>query len=268
VIRALLLILISIPLLPAGSLPALAYAEIQNHEPGFNSSDGGEVAVYEASWNGVPIASARIQARPLWTDGEKFYQVRVQARTWKYLDLIWKMRDSVESVFEAQTLRPRRFVFRQRENRKRIDTTAVFDPEGKKWSVNRRQGDKVKEYEFFSQQTLDPISALYWVRSLNFNVGDTLPMEVFGGKSRYRVVLEVVGKERITLRGRDFDTYKIVPRVWNLTSSGYAARVRQATVWISADEKKRPLKVVSQVFIGSVNIEMVHEELNTGHLWR
>lgn len=267
-IRALLLILISFPLLQPGSLPALAGAEIQNHEPRPYSSEAGEIAVYEASWNGIPVASARIQARPLWTNGKKFYQVQIQARTWKYLDLIWKMRDSVESVFEAQTLHPRRFVFRQRENRKRIDTTAVFDPAGKKWSVNRKQGDKVKEYEFSSQHTLDPISAVYWVRSQKFNIGDTLRMEVFGGKSRYQVVLEVVGKERITLKDGDFDAYKIVPQVWNLSKSGYAARVRQATVWISADEKRRPLKVVSQVFIGSVSIEMAHEELNVSLLGR
>lgn len=51
----------------------------------------------------------------------------------------------------------------------------------------------------------------------------------------------------------------VFPAAGSLLALANAARVRQATVWISADEKRRPLRVVSQVFIGSVNIEMAHE---------
>lgn len=192
-------------------------------------------------------------------DGKKFYQVKVQARTWKYLDLIWKMRDTVESLFETETLQPHRFVFRQRENRKKIDTTARFDPHTEKWTVHRQEGTKIDDLEFISAHTFDPISAVYWARAVDFKVGDALRLEVFGGKSRYLVVLDVAGKERITVGNGSIEAYKIVPRVWNITSSGYAGRVRQATVWISADEKRQPLRIVSQVFVGSVSIEMVEE---------
>jgi hypothetical protein len=126
--------------------------------------------------------------------------------------------------------------------------------------VHREQGAKVNDYEFVSQHTLDPVLAVYLARSLDFKIGDTLRLDVFGGKSRYLVVLDIVGQERITLKAGDFDAYKITPRVFNLTPSGHAERIREATVWISADEKRRPLKIVSQVFIGSVNIEMAEEK--------
>ena len=203
------------------------------------------------------MASAEIQSAPLSIDGKKFYQVKVQARTWRYLELIWKMRDVIESTFEAKSLYPHRFTFRQRENRKKIDTTANFDPVGKKWMVHRRQGMTVKHYEFVSEYTVDPISAIYLARSVDFKVGDALRMEVFGGNSRYLVIMDIVGREPITVKTGVYEAYKIIPRVINLTSSGYAGRVRQATVWISADEKRMPLKVVSQVFIGYVSIELV-----------
>ncbi len=229
----------------------------QRYQPHFYPFDGGENIKYQASWFGIPVASAEIRADPKFIDGKKFYHVQIQTRTLKYLDPIWKMRDSIESVFEAETLQTRRFVFRQRENRKRIETTASFDPRGQKWMVHREQGAKVNDYEFVSHFTLDPVSAVYLARSLDFKIGDTLRLDVFGGKSRYLIVLDIIGQERITLKTVDFDAYKIVPRVFNLTPSGYAERVRQATVWISVDEKRRPLKIVSEVFIGSVNIELV-----------
>lgn len=234
--------------------------EAPRYQPRFYPFDGGERAEYRASWNGIPVASAEIRAAPVVIQGKKFYQVRVQARTWRYLELIWKMRDRIESTFDAKELQPRRFAFRQRENRKKIDTTAEFDAAHKKWVVHRQQGERVKDYEFVSQHTMDPVSATYLARSLDLKVGDTLRMEVFGGNSRYLVTLDVVAKEPVSTKSGISEAYRIVPRVINLTSSGYAGRVREATVWISADEKRRPLKMVSQVFIGYVSIELVGEK--------
>lgn len=242
---------------PAAVLFGADAVELPRYQPHFYPFDGGEHAEYQASWNGIPIGSAEIHAAPLFIDGEKFYQVKVQARTWRYLELIWKMRDVIESIFEAETLYPRRFSFRQRENRKKIDTTAHFDPASKKWAVHREQGANVRNYEFVSQQTMDPICAIYLARSVNFKVGDTLRMDIFGGNSRYLVTMNIVGREQVTVRSGVYEAYKIIPRVTNLTSSGYAGRVRQATVWISADDKRRLLKITSQVFIGYVSIELI-----------
>lgn len=233
--------------------------EMPHYQPHFYPFDGGESTEYQASWNGIPVASAEIRSVPLVIEGKKFYQVKVQARTWRYLELIWKMRDVIESTFDAKTLYPRRFIFRQRENRKKIDTTAQFDPLSKKWIVHRQQGNRARDYEFVSQHTMDPISAAYLARSLDFKVGDTLRMEVFGGNSRYLLILDIVGREPVSTKSGVSEAYKVVPRVINLTSSGYAGRVRQATVWISADEKRIPLKMVSQVFIGYVSIELIAE---------
>ena len=240
-----------------GRLLAADPIDLPRYQPYFYPFDGGEHAEYRASWNGIPIASAKIDTAALFIDGKKFYQVKVQTRTWRYLELIWKMRDTIESIFEARTFYPYRFIFRQRENRRKINTTAHFDPASKKWAVHREQGNNVRDYEFISQHTMDPVSAIYLARSLDFKVGDTLRMDVFGGNSRYLVTMDVVGREPITVKTGVYEAYKIIPRVINLTSSGYAGRVRQATVWISADEKRMPLKVVSQVFIGYVSIELV-----------
>ena len=228
----------------------------QNYTPRFHPFDGGEKAVYQASWLGIPVASAEIEMQPVVLDGKKFFQVTVQARSWRYLDLIFKMRDTVESTFDAETLHPRRFFFRQRENRKVIDTTAVVDSATHTWVVNRQEGKKPKNFEFVSPYTLDPISAAYLARTLDFKVGDRLRLEVFGGKSRYLVTLDVVARERVSVKKGEFDAYKVVPQVADLSKTGYAKRVRQAAVWITADEKRSPVKLVSQVFIGSVSIEL------------
>ncbi len=227
------------------------------YQPKFRPFDGGEKALYQGSWNGIPVGTAEVRTSPLWIDGKKYYQVKVRARTSKVLDLFWKMRDTVVSVFEAETLQPYRYSLKQRENSRRVDTKASFDRESNKWMIHRKKGRKEKTYEFVSAGTLDPVTAVYLVRSIDFKVGDTLYFNVFGGKSRYLLTLDVVSKERIELDSGIFEAFRINPRVKNITKSGYAERFSEASVWISADQNRIPLMVASKVFIGSVYLELV-----------
>jgi hypothetical protein len=227
------------------------------YQPRFRPFDGGEKALYRGSWNGIPVGTAEVRTSPLQIGEKKYYQVRVNARTSKVLDLFWKMRDTVVSVFEAETLQPHHYFFKQRENRRKVDTKALFDRKSNKWLIHRQKGRKVKNYEFESANTLDPITAVYLARSIDFKVGDTLYFNVFGGKSRYLLTLDVVGKERIELDSGIFEAFRINPRVKNVTKSGYAERFREASVWISADQNRIPLMMASKVFIGSVYLELI-----------
>ena len=127
----------------------------------------------------------------------------------------------------------------------------------KKWTVSRQKGKKISRFEIDSSNTLDPITAMYFVRSFDFKVGDQLGFYVFGRNNRYLVTLDIVGREAVTTKAGTFDAYRITPRAQNLNKSGYANRMRHATVWISADSRRLPVKVQSQVFVGSVDFELV-----------
>ena len=115
------------------------------YQPKYYPFDGGERAVYKASWNGVPVATAVIATTSQLIGGKKFYSVRVEAKTSPILDLFWKMRDTITSTIEAKPLAPTRFTFSQRENLKVIDTEAKFDRTAKKWLVHRDERTRGKE---------------------------------------------------------------------------------------------------------------------------
>lgn len=246
----------------AGDAPAVGVAEVRRQAVPY-AFDSHEVVTYQARWNGLPVASAEVQGTPLTMQGKKLYRVEIQAKTSSILDYLWRMRDTISSTFDTKTFQPHRFVFLQRENRRTTETTAVFDQENNRWSVQRQRGAKVARFDFVSGSTLDPITAAYILRSIDLKVGDRFQFEVFGGKSRYLLTLAVVGREKIALEAGPFDTYKIVPQIQNLTKNGYAGRVREATVWVSADERKLPLRIVSKVFIGSVQMDL---EKDSGQL--
>ena len=234
------------------------------YQPKHYPFDGGERAVYRASWNGVPVATADISTSSQIIDGKKFYSVRVEAKTSPVLDLFWKMRDTITSTIEAKALAPTRFTFSQRENQKVIDTEARFDRNTKKWFVHRDERRKVKKYEFDQPpNTIDPITAVYLARSQDFKVGDHLYFNIFGGKYRYLLDLEVERREKVQIASGGLDAFKIVPRIKNVMKQGYAERLNEASVWISADERRIPVMLSSRIFVGSIYIERIDDKVGT-----
>jgi Protein of unknown function (DUF3108) len=236
--------------------------KIPVYQPKHYPFEGGERAVYKASWNGFPVAIAEISTTSQMIDGQKFYTVRVEAKTSAALDLFWKMRDTITSTIEAKALAPTRFTFSQRENQKIIDTEARFDRTAKKWFVHRDERTKVKKYEFDQPpNVVDPITAVYLARSQDFKIGDHLYFNIFGGKYRYLLDLEVERREKIQIASGSVDAFKIVPRIKNLMKQGYAQRLNEASVWISADERRIPVMLSSKIFVGHIYIERIEDRV-------
>ena len=234
------------------------------YQPKYYPFDGGERAVYKASWNGIPVATAVVATTYQLIGGKKFYNVRVEAKTSALLDLFLKIADTITSTIEAKPLAPTRFTFSQRENLKVIDTEAKFDRTAKKWSVHRDERTEVKKYEFDQPpNTIDPITAVYLARSQDFKVGDHLYFNIFGGKYRYLLDLEVERREIIQIAAGRIGAFKIVPRIKNLMKDGYAERLNEASVWISADERRSPVMLSSRIFVGSIYIERIEDKVGT-----
>lgn len=253
--------LVTISFAPAAEAPVSP--TVPTYRPKFQLFETGEKQMYLAHWNGlISVATAEITTTPTIIDGKKVYQVKVQAKSSKLLDLIWKMRDTITSTFDAKAFAPSRFTFRQRENSKVIDTEARYSEFTKRWAVNRQEaGKKLKVYEFDSQNTLDPITAVYLARSIDFKVGDRLYFKIFGGKYQYLLELRIDSKEPVKLpSGKSVEAYKIIPFIQNIAKEGYASRLNEASVWISADERRLPIRISSKIFVGSVYLELVEEE--------
>jgi hypothetical protein len=267
IVFAVFLALISAPLSDSAQVLPVRPEAVPVYEPKYYPFEGGEKAVYRASWNGMlSVATAEIFTTPAVVDGRQVYKVRVEAKTSRALDWIWKMRDTILSTFDAKALSPSRFSFHQRENSRVIDTEARYSESSKRWMVNRQQaGKRPRIWEFDSQNTFDPLTAVYLARSLEFKPGDRLYFKVFGGRNQYLLEMNVDRKERVTLSsGKSIDAFRIIPRLQNITKDGYAERMNEAVVWISADERRIPVKLSSKIRFGNVQLELIEDEYALG----
>ena len=73
--------------------------------------------------------------------------------------------------------------------------------------------------------------------------------------------LRIDGIEPVALpSGKSVEAYNIIPFIQNIAKEGYASRLNEATVWITADERRLPVRISSKIFVGSVYLELVEEK--------
>ncbi len=224
----------------------------------------GERLVYEFGWQAISAATAEVTVASISFGGEPCYRATIQVRGKPKLDWIWKVRDKLESISNAQTLRCRVFTFQQRESNFNADTAIRLDP-ARNLLISTRtryRNDGPRPMKSFTAPPdhLDPLGALLYVRQAELAVGRTYALNVFDGKRSHVLNYDVLTLEHIKLAIGEFDAYKIWPRI--VKSSGDDAeskvnKVRKAYLWIDKNPPHHLLKIESEVFVGHIYAELI-----------
>ncbi len=210
---------------------------------------------YTVSWQGISAASAAVT----FSKKEDKYVVEAVARTYSGIDLLYKLRYTAIGVLSMSDLTPVSLTIDHQENSRIKNIEVLFSPDGGEVSSTRtRVGSTEKKALKFqpNNMTLDPIGAGFLARSLDWKVGESKTFDVFNGKSRYLITLTAVRRETIEHQGKLHDCFVISPRVRNLTTTKAVEKLREAFIYVTADDRRDVLKIVSSVFIGSVVTEL------------
>ena len=259
---------------------SLIFSAIVNIAPVFAAAEGGDVVVtadtivvktpsyrpedpnfdpplgtytYSTSWQGIPAATLTVTIAH---EGDK-YRVISTAKTVRAIDIFYKLRYRGEGLVSAENLTPIKSIFDQTENSKEKNTQITYFDSGDILAVRSEKGKGSKVLRFNPHNmTLDPFSASLLARSLNWEVGQTREFDTFNGKSRYLLSLTAEDKVSMRVNGVDKDVWVIVPHVSNLTAKSADKKLRSAKIYVTADNRRDVLKIVSSVFIGSVTTRL------------
>ena len=210
---------------------------------------------YHFGWKGIPAFDGTIQATRH-DDAKPWYLFRLEGKTRRWLDLIYKMRDRMEAVVDAGSLLPRAFYVRMSAPREKTDLTVRFDHRRRVAHATWVKNGRTREREIPFHRANDPVTVLYLLRSLR-RPGDEATFEVVNGKANYRVGLKVVGRERVKVPAGTFDTLVIEPTLDRPDKPHYKPKFKKMTVWVTEGDTRIPVKMRSEVFIGSVSGELV-----------
>jgi hypothetical protein len=185
--------------------------------------------------------------------GRRAYHIITEGKTLKAFDWAFKVRDRFESWVDQESLAPLKYTKQVQEN-KYIDHDLVYfrhisgKLNGKKGSI---------DMEAYTQ---DIVSALYYARNIDFSQakkGDLFPINVYLDNKIYSLSFRFEGEEIIKSDIGKIKCYKLVPR---LVVDRVFKGEEDMTVWISADKNKIPIRVKSDIQVGSLKVDITDFE--------
>jgi hypothetical protein len=231
-------------------------AEPPAYKVGVTPFHDGQRLVFQASWVGIPVATARVELH----SGKKApgsWSAEAWVETNKYADVLFKMRDYVTEDLDQHTLVSRDLYIRQNENKRHNDFKADFDRSSGVVTLvkHNRKGELVKR--FISSNPWGPLSGAMLALSLPMAPGQHYAVDVFTGSTRYIFDFKVAAREKITTQLGTFDAYRLIPTVDYESDGKLSQSATGIMIWVSADDRRLPLRAQSQAFIGQVQADLI-----------
>ncbi|MDP8207548.1 MAG: DUF3108 domain-containing protein [Candidatus Electryonea clarkiae] len=190
------------------------------------------------------------------TCSEPAWHFRSRVKSTKGVDLVYKVRDVVESWFDLEKLYSHRYERRIREGTYKSRKFFDYDHQSGWVSISNENGPKgLTPFEPFSHNI---ISALYWVRCQPLEEGKDLHVPLHDLNKQYPITIKVYGLENIKVPAGEFKCWKVEPV---LESEGMFRKSGRLWVWLSDDENRIPVLMKSEIPVGSIMGRLVEYRL-------
>jgi len=194
-------------------------------------------------------------------DGRPAYHLVSEAKTTGIADTFARVDDRNDAWLDVESLTTVRYTKRLREGKYKLDEEADLDQVNGIWRRNSHRIDKNRKEEKqgpLPLYALDVFGSLFYARTLPLEVGKTFTMDVLSGEKIYPLLLKVKKRETVKVPAGKFECFLVEPV---LRGPGlFIAKGKKLEVWMTADERKMPVRMRSEVFIGHVAAELVKVE--------
>jgi hypothetical protein len=238
---------------------------IEAHEPHRLGENGlsqvcftpGERLIYRLKWSFIPAGEAVLEVMPMALIRDvPAYHFRMTVTSNSFVDMFFKVRDCIEGYVDQQISRSVRYVKKQQEGRTHRQVTVDFNWHTGK--VRYKDEEKLAVNELTSA-TFDPLSILYFVRTLSFTENDILERKVTDGITSIEAKARVLSRSTIKVDGRRFDTYLLEPEMEHIGGVFEKEKSAKIKLWVTADARHIPIKVASKIAIGTFVGELISD---------
>ena len=191
-------------------------------------------------------------------DSKRCFHLRSKAYSVGFVKLVYPVKDFIESYMDVDSFYPWLFKKNVREGKYRAKFTIKFDQ--KNHRAIREGVYNVKTYE----RVQDILSAFYYVRTLNLEPGDTIPLPYHDDGGNYPIKVIVHRRDTVSVPAGRFACLVVEPII---ATPGLFQRKGRMFLWITDDEKKMPVMMVSKIPIGSVVAKLLEYKLGDTN-WR
>ena len=228
-------------------------ARTEASEPAFKDD---EKITYAASYTWGPVFTDVGEVVLKVDSGHDQAQVKAEARTYKFYDKFFKVRDLYESHFSVPDFRSRYFYRDVSEGDYSIKNTYLFDWEQNKIDARiERMKKPVKDIDIdLNPCTLDVLTYFYYLRSIDFS--DAYPNKIYVAsipldEDVFNIKCRYLGKEtkKIKAFGIKVNCLKFAVEV--IAGSVFKGD-ENITMWVSNDKNHIPLELESPIIVGKL----------------
>lgn len=210
-------------------------------------------------WGLVNKQAGRVNIRTI-DKGDTFNSV-LTARTEKWADKFYEVRDTLLGTLNALTLEPSCYDKITHEGGKYKRDQITYQRSGNSVSghcvrTRQKKSDspltKTEITLTSTGLTLDMLSAFYYMRSINYpsmTSGQKKTLTVFSGKRKETLTITYLGKTTIEIDDQQRPCYHITFR---FTGEGGKKTSDDMDAWISTDASHIPLKLEGKLPVGKV----------------
>ncbi len=215
----------------------------------------GERLVYHIRWGAVDAGEAVFEILPVTQlDKQPSRHFLLTVKTSSFVDVFYKVRDRFDAYTDICFTRSMRYSKRGKGHEKR-DVLALFDWE--KQTVRYSDFNRGRKPVNIPPGSFDPLSTFYKLRCLNLDQNSEITFPVTDGKKCFMGKAHVVGRETITCFNTAYDTYVVEPELTHFGGVFKKSHKPTLRLWITADERRLPVRIQSKVLVGSIIGELV-----------
>ena len=218
----------------------------------------GEFLRYDVSYGYFSAATATLEIADFSKkiNGRNTFHVVGKGKSAGALNWFFKVEDRYETYIDEEAILPWKFIRHVREGVYELDRDIRFDQYLNTATVTQN-GDKDYNLE---PNTQDLLSAFYYARTLDMQdaeIGQEFVINTFFDREMYPLKFKFLGSEVVTTDLGSFNCLKFRPMV----EKGRVFKEEEdMTLWVSDDANKVPIRVKSDLLVGSIEMDLVEHK--------
>jgi hypothetical protein len=218
----------------------------------------GEKMTFVVKWTVIPAGFAEVEVLPVETiHGVESYHFVFKARTTEWIDKIYRVRERIDAFANKEMKQSILYIKDSVNGKKKRYVTVRFDWREKKAHYTNAFRKKKRKPVSIIDGTFDPLSAFYYCRMIDLQKNNTIECSITDGKKCVMGRARVIRRETIRIESGTYDTFLIKPELKHLGGVFKKSKKPELEVWVTADERRIPVKLRSKVLVGSFTGELV-----------
>jgi hypothetical protein len=204
----------------------------------------GESLRFSIEYGPVKAGTATLEVQPMRTHkGRTAYHFVSTASSAPFFDKVYRVRDRIDALVDAQRFVTLQYRKVQREGAHRAEHHTVYDHEGNR--ARYKDGVVVS----IPPGAIDMLSAFYRTRLEKLEPGQSLYLPHHSDKKTFYLEVQVLRRERTQVPAGTFQCLVVEPLV---RDAGPFRNQGKLTLWLTDDERRMPVRMESKVPVGAI----------------